>query len=154
MGQVSPYPEIEKLLISKEPYDCLWAAALSFNTQQERWLNGALLQVSAEEVEKQVQSLWKTSYKLMKVLHHPDLDGPLKAATTIKTKLDKFRINMLLIKALCSPGIKQRHWNLMSRKVLLEDHVVKTTTMKGSPFIAPFEEQLLSWEARLEAGHG
>ncbi|XP_041110137.1 dynein heavy chain 3, axonemal-like isoform X2 [Polyodon spathula] len=226
MGQVSPYPEIEELLISKEPFDRLWAAALSFNTQQERWLNGALLQVSAEEVEEQVQSLWKTSYKLTKVLHHPDLHGPLKAATTIKTKLDKFRINMPLIKALCSPGIKQRHWNLMSRKVgfsiapqettslseilqlglekhleelsqvsvqagkeyaleqalehmerdwehvcfsfvpyrdfgvsvlaavddiqvLLEDHVVKTTTMKDSPFIAPFEEQLLSWEARL-----
>ncbi|MGH0174121.1 UNVERIFIED_CONTAM: hypothetical protein FKN15_009257 [Acipenser sinensis] len=34
-------------------------------------------------------------------------------------------------------------------QVLLEDHIVKTTTMKDSPFITPFEEQLLSWEARL-----
>ncbi|KAG2469298.1 DYH7 protein, partial [Polypterus senegalus] len=226
-GQVGSYPEIQELLKAKEPYDQLWVAALSFNQKYEEWLNGPLLQIKAEEVNEQVQSLWKSCYKLTKELYHPELHGPLKVATAIKTKLEKFRINMPLINALCCPGIKHRHWKLMSQKVgidilpekstslkdilplglekhleelalvsvqaskeyaleqallqmeqdwkhvhfnfvtyqdrgvsvlaavddiqlLLDDHIVKTTTMKGSAFITPFEEQILSWEARLK----
>ena len=50
----------------------------------------------------------------MKRFQHP---GPLKAAATIKNKLEKFKINMPLINALCNPGLKTRHWDLMSKKV-------------------------------------
>uniref|UniRef100_H2YSE0 AAA+ ATPase domain-containing protein n=1 Tax=Ciona savignyi TaxID=51511 RepID=H2YSE0_CIOSA len=152
---------------------------------------------------------------------------PLKAAATIKNKLEKFRINMPLINALCNPGIKDRHWELMSERVgfdmtpgpttplsevlkmklekhlddltlisnqarkeyalekalkkmkqdwatmdfglvpyrdsnlkilsavddiqmLLDDHVVKTHTMKGSPFIEPFVEEIEAWENTLQ----
>ena len=36
---------------------------------------------------------------------------------TIKGKLEKFRIHMPLINVLCNPGIKDRHWELMSEQV-------------------------------------
>uniref|UniRef100_H3ANA7 AAA+ ATPase domain-containing protein n=1 Tax=Latimeria chalumnae TaxID=7897 RepID=H3ANA7_LATCH len=229
-GHVSAYHQIQDIIDAKEPFEKLWATAVQFNTYYDRWMNGPVLQVGAEEVEEQVQNLWKTSYKLTQAFYHPDLHGPLKAATTIKTKLEKFKINMPLINALCAPGIKERHWNMMSQKigfnitpqesttltevlqlglekyledlnqissqaskeyalekalsqmkrdwedvcfnfvlykdtgvhvlatvddiqVLLEDHIVKTTTMKGSPFIAPFEEEILAWEAKLWLMH-
>ena len=38
-------------------------------------------------------------------------------ASTTKARLENFKINMPLINALCTPGIKARHWEAMSVKV-------------------------------------
>ncbi|ESO88893.1 hypothetical protein LOTGIDRAFT_125424 [Lottia gigantea] len=220
------YNDIIDLIGMKEPFDKLWSTAVTFHDQYEKWMNGPLLEVIAEEVEEEVQNQWRTAYKLTKIFGHPDLKGPLKAAVTIKAKLEKFKINMPLINALCNPGLKERHWNKMSMKVgfdvtpkedtplndvlgigleknldvlmgissqaskefslekalkkmkedwenmnfnfvaykdtginilsafddiqvLLDDHIVKTTTMKGSPFIGPFEKEASEWDVQL-----
>ncbi|XP_078090943.1 dynein axonemal heavy chain 3-like [Mustelus asterias] len=229
-GHIHPYHQIQNVIHTLEPFEKLWKTAVQFNLHYDRWMNGPFLQVNAEEVEQEVQSLWRVSYKLTKIFNHPDLHGPLKVATTIKTKLEKFKINMPLINALCTPGIKPRHWSAMSQKVgfsitphqstslmdilqlglqkyledlnhissqaskeyalekalskmeadweevnftfvcykdtgvnilaavddvqvLLEDHIVKTTTMKASPFIAPFAKEMSAWESKLWLMH-
>ena len=64
-----------------------------------------------------MNELWRTSYKLTKDFGHPEFRGPLRVASTTKARLENFRINMPLISALCTPGIKERHWDMMSMKV-------------------------------------
>nr|XP_026694595.1 dynein heavy chain 3, axonemal isoform X2 [Ciona intestinalis] len=227
VGHVSPYPQIQELIVKKEPFEKLWKNVVAFNSMHDKWLNGPLLEVNAEVVDETIQDLWKTSYKLTKRFQHPDLMGPLKAAATIKNKLEKFRLNMPIINAMCNPGIKTRHWELMSERIgfdmapkpntplseilklklerhlddlthisnqarkeyalekaltrmkkdwdtvdfvlvpyrdsnlkilssvddiqmLLDDHIVKTHTMKGSPFIEPFVDEIASWENALQ----
>ncbi|CAG9863347.1 unnamed protein product [Phyllotreta striolata] len=35
-------------------------------------------------------------------------------------------------------------------QVMLDDHIIKTQTMKNSPYIKPFEKETLAWEAKLQ----
>lgn len=65
----------------------------------------------------QVQNLWKTIYKLSKLFAHPEFKGPLRAAITIKGRLEKFKVDMPVISAICNPGLKERHWDIMSNTV-------------------------------------
>ena len=43
--------------------------------------------------------------------------GAFQASRSIKSSLEHFRINMPKINALCNPGIKKRHWDMMNEKV-------------------------------------
>ena len=36
-----------------------------------------------------------------------------------------------------------------SIEAYLDDHLVKTQTMRGSPYFKPFEAEVLGWEAQL-----
>jgi dynein heavy chain len=53
-GQQTPYTEIQVIQNKKDPYDKLWNAAVQFHRQHEKWMNGPLLEVNAEEVEDEV----------------------------------------------------------------------------------------------------
>ncbi len=53
-GAQTPYTQIQDILTTKEPYDKLWQAAVKFHMYHDKWMNGPLQQVNAEEVEEEV----------------------------------------------------------------------------------------------------
>lgn len=248
-GERTEFTTIQDIIGIKDPFDKLWETAIKLYKLHEKWMNGPILEISAEEVEqevrikkkqvyykshnfnfffKKVQTMWKLSYKLTKLFNHPEYKCPFRAAITIKTRLEKFKINLPVIQVLCNPGLKERHWKMMTEKLgiditpkedtslkemlkydkhlekhledlgeiaalaskeyaleqalkkmkndwnamsfnfvpykdsnlhilsafddvqaLLDDHIVKTTTMKNSPFVAAFEREVNIWDFEL-----
>ncbi|XP_061175178.1 dynein axonemal heavy chain 3-like [Saccostrea echinata] len=220
----SSFPNLQAMFALKEPYERLWNTAYQFHQKHEQWLNGPFQNLNSEEIESDVGDMWRTMYKLTKQFN--DQAGPRRVADTVKNKVDKFKQHLPILNTICNPGIRDRHWEMMSNivgtdikpqaetslnnmlefglakhlarleeigaaaakehslekalekmklewkdmmfemipyretgvsiltapddiQVLLDDHIVKAQTMRGSPFIKPFEQEMKEWEEKL-----
>ena len=54
-GEQTAYDQITEIQEAKDPYDRLWQAAVKFHSYHDKWMNGPLLQVDAEEVAEEVR---------------------------------------------------------------------------------------------------
>ena len=45
---------IQEIVILKEPFDKLWEMVINLFNLHEKWMNGSIIQVNSEEVEKEV----------------------------------------------------------------------------------------------------
>uniref|UniRef100_A0A8B9U568 Dynein axonemal heavy chain 3 n=1 Tax=Anas zonorhyncha TaxID=75864 RepID=A0A8B9U568_9AVES len=155
----SQFPLLQIIITNKQPFEQLWLTAYEFHTKSEEWMNGEILMKC---VIFKTGNMWRTMYKLSKSF--PDLAGPRRLAESTKYKLDKFKQHLPVLSIACNRGMKDRHWeqqNMMSLQnnsilsavddiqLLLDDHIVKTQTMCGSPFIKPIEAECRAWEEKL-----
>ncbi|KAK1794827.1 hypothetical protein P4O66_009897, partial [Electrophorus voltai] len=220
----SEFPLLQTLMTSKETYDQLWNTVLSFHNKHHIWMNGPFVQLDAEQISDELSSMCRTLYKLAKTFG--DLAAPRRVADAFRLRMDKFQAHLPILTAICSPGIKARHWEQISTvvgfdvkpdadasllsmvelglskfadkleeigasankeyslekalekmknewaelrfgftqyrdtgtsvvsavddiQVLLDDHIIKTQTMRGSPFIKPIEAEYKLWEEKL-----
>ena len=56
--------------------------------------------------------MWRTMFKLTKTFG--DVQGPRRVAENIKNKIDKFKGYLPLLSCICNPGLRDRHWDLVS----------------------------------------
>ncbi|XP_075900184.1 dynein axonemal heavy chain 3 [Nelusetta ayraudi] len=220
----SQFPMLQTLLADKQPHEQLWTTALNFQVMSDEWMNGPFANLDAEKIGDELDVMWKTLHKLTKSLSA--LPGPRRVAKTFKGKVDQFKQHVPILSTICNPGIKDRHWEMISDivgfevkpnenstlldmlmaglsefsdrleeigaaaskeyslekamdkmksewtdlefsfsqyrdsdisivsavddiQVLLDDHVIKVQTMRGSPFIKPIEEECRLWEEKL-----
>ncbi|KAM9385734.1 dynein axonemal heavy chain 7 [Pholidichthys leucotaenia] len=222
---VSQYPQRKTTQNKLTPFLHLYETATGFLKQHEQWLNGPVTNVNPDKVENDVGNYSRSLYKLVKSF--TEVPSALYIAQTIKSQVEDFKENTPMVQVLCNPGLRNRHWDAMSKvagfslqpadkqpcmayflslsleqhlssfegiseaatkehsmekamekmisewehiefhllayretgtsilssvddvQMLLDDHIVKTQTMRGSPFIKPFEEEIREWEGKL-----
>lgn len=115
--ELTPFPQIQMITQAKEPFDRLWKTAVKFYEKQERWMNGPFLELDAEQVEDDVGVMWRTMHKLSKSFGAGDQGNPKRSTEIFKMKLEKFKGNLPILATFCNPGIRDRHWEKMSKIV-------------------------------------
>ncbi|KAJ3210279.1 Dynein heavy chain 7, axonemal [Dinochytrium kinnereticum] len=221
---VTVYPQRKQILAALEPYQALYTTAVNFQKSYKKWMDGNLLELDAEIIEAEVDALKREMYRVLGTL--VQAAAPQNIAKQVKEKIDEFTQNIPMIRVLCNPGMRDRHWTKLSsiagvdirpdgasslRKMLkmnldqylplfqevsdaaskeytleknlkkmmaeweplefvsmayretgtyilssvddaqqlLDDQIVKTQSMRGSPYIKPFEAEIKDWERRL-----
>ncbi|KAK9527005.1 hypothetical protein VZT92_015671 [Zoarces viviparus] len=215
---------LQILMAAKLPHEQLWSTALNFQIMSEEWMNGAFLDLNAENISEELDRMSRTMYKLTKSFSH--LPGPCRVARFFNQKIEEFKLHLPILTTICNPAIKDSHWEAISSivgfavkpdvsstllnmldlglsefskeledigaaaskeyslekslkkmtsewaemqftftsyrdtdtkilsavddiQVILDDHIIRTQTMKGSPFIKPIETECKDWEDKL-----
>ncbi|KAM7353017.1 dynein heavy chain at 36C isoform 1-T1 [Cochliomyia hominivorax] len=222
--ELSQYIIRKKAHDQLKPYKTLFDAGQEFMDKYDLWMNSQVGSFDPDEIDNDVANIYRIIQKLEKQMgDHPTTMILIK---DIKDQIEAFREHMPIISTLGNPGMKARHWELVSEiigfpikvspdltlakiieygledyvpkfeaisesatkennleramskmvlewedisfsvspyrdsgtfklaavddiQILLDDQIIKTQTMKSSPYIKPFEKDILKWEAKL-----
>ncbi|KAK9511585.1 hypothetical protein O3M35_000215 [Rhynocoris fuscipes] len=218
------YPKRKIIFDKLAPYKKLYDNSSQFMMKHNQWTTTRVGTYDPEDIESEVTQFLRNVVKLEK--QFSDVPEPRRLAQAVREKIEEFRGHMPVILTLGNPGLKERHWELISEivgfpivlndeltlekifdygiedyvpkfealsdaatkennlekalakmmaewveiefsispyrdsgthiiggvdeiQVLLDDQIMKTQTMKNSPYIKPFEKTILAWEAKL-----
>lgn len=224
---VEPFPLLQIIRKELDPYLKLWTTIKDYQLDYNNWFRGPILELDSEEVTKNVDTYFRTLYKLSRQLE-TEAPIPSKVALDIRDEITEFKQNLPIINVLCNKGLRDRHWEEMANIVgfsiqpdettslsrlldlgvsqyveqlesvgetasrefsiesvlkkmkseweplvfeikaykdtgtfiligsaledlqtILDDHIIKTQTMRGSPYAKPFQRDIKEWEMTL-----
>ena len=222
--EATQYPMRLQAFNSLQPYLKLYEIGVEFTNKHKDWTEGPMSKVQPDQVDQDVNNYWRQLYKLERQFQNQPVAR--KMAAKLRAKVDEFKEYLPLVSTLFNPGMRDRHWEMISEiigyefkptddtnllrviemnlnehtpkfepiseaaskefslekalekmtrewrdiefslvpyretgtfilssvddiQMLLDDHIVKTQTMRGSPYIKPFEYEIQEWERTL-----
>ncbi|XP_069045720.1 dynein axonemal heavy chain 1 isoform X1 [Lepisosteus oculatus] len=112
---VTNYDKLQKLVKDFQPFQDLWVTTSDWLHCHEGWLTDPLNTVDAEQLEKNVNEAFKTMHKCVK--QFKDVPGCLDIALVVRGKIEEFKPYIPLIQGLRNPGMRNRHWELLSERI-------------------------------------
>ena len=109
----SDYPLLKKTIQSVEKYSTLWHLALNFHEKYEKWYYGPFKGLDTQVIQKEVEVMYSTAVASGRTFH--DIPQARRIAETVRAKIEKFRTYLPILHTLCNPGLRQRHWDEISR---------------------------------------
>ncbi|XP_052759353.1 dynein axonemal heavy chain 3 [Galleria mellonella] len=116
--EVSVYFSLQTMLASVDPFHKLWHTAFDFYDGYEKWYHGPFLGLDAEQIAEDVEAWWKLLYKLGKQLY--EYPGAKRIADMVRNKVEKFKVLLPVLCAICNKGMRDRHWARISELVGVE----------------------------------
>ncbi|KAL6464354.1 hypothetical protein MHYP_G00266710 [Metynnis hypsauchen] len=109
---VTNYERLQKLSRDFQPFRDLWTTTSDWLRWHESWMNDPLSTIDPEQLERNVNDAYKTMHKCVKLFK--DIPACQDVAAYIRGVIEDFRPNIPLIQGLRNPGMRNRHWALLS----------------------------------------
>ncbi len=106
------YDRVSRVTKAFEPYAQLWISADDWFSWKRDWFGGPFDSLDPERMEANLGDAWRNLFKASKAFI--DSPGLREAAEEVKRQIDEFKPTMPVITALRNPGLKERHWKMMS----------------------------------------
>ncbi|XP_032988956.1 dynein axonemal heavy chain 1 isoform X1 [Rhinolophus ferrumequinum] len=112
---ITNYDKLSRMVKEFQPYLDLWTTASDWLRWSESWMNDPLSAIDAEQLEKNVIESFKTMHKCVK--QFKDIPACQDVALDIQTRIEEFKPYIPLIQGLRNPGMRNRHWELLSNEI-------------------------------------
>ncbi|XP_075795609.1 dynein axonemal heavy chain 1 isoform X2 [Pelodiscus sinensis] len=112
---VTNYDKLSRMVKEFQPYWDLWTTASDWIRWSESWMNDPLSAIDAEQLEKSVNESFKTMHKCVK--QFKDVPACQDVAVEIRGGIEEFRPYIPLIQGLRNPGMRNRHWEMLSKEI-------------------------------------
>nr|KAG5711096.1 hypothetical protein BaRGS_004740 [Batillaria attramentaria] len=110
---VTNYDRINKMMKEFEPFRNLWVGTSDWLRWYDGWMHDPLTNINPEDVERNVNEAYKIMHKSVKIFHeHPAVQA---IASEIKGLIEDFKPYIPLIQGLRNPGMRDRHWTMISQ---------------------------------------
>jgi len=113
--EVTNYEEVLTLASDFEPYKNLWITINEWLKYKSQWLDGPFDELDPVEVEKNWNDEWKVIVKSVKTFKSNN--NILEVANKIKNEIFEFKPYIPLIQAFRNPGLRDRHWEQISKEL-------------------------------------
>ncbi|BBM97612.1 dynein axonemal heavy chain [Marchantia polymorpha subsp. ruderalis] len=125
---ITEFPELDALNAEFENCALIWHTAWDFLKVLPAWMDGPFSNLDAEEVQNNVEMWYKNSAKCCKVLTN---ESKIVAEET-KRRVEKFQENVPMICALRNPGMRDRHYKMLSERLGFEVRSTPSFTVNAA----------------------
>ncbi|XP_040850525.1 dynein heavy chain 1, axonemal [Ochotona curzoniae] len=112
---ITNYDKLSRMVKEFQPYLDLWTTASDWLRWSESWMNDPLSAIEAEQLEKNVVESFKTMHKCVK--QFKDIPACQDVALDIRARIEEFKPYIPLIQGLRNPGMRNRHWEILSNEI-------------------------------------
>lgn len=109
--EISSYPNRKQVQDLLSPYKKLYDTATEFLDNSKLWLSSQLGLFDPDMIDSEVSAYYRNMIKLEKSFEEP---GPKQIAEEVRIKVDEFKTYLPIIQTLGNPGLKERHWAIIT----------------------------------------
>nr|XP_033782541.1 dynein heavy chain 1, axonemal isoform X1 [Geotrypetes seraphini]XP_033782544.1 dynein heavy chain 1, axonemal isoform X1 [Geotrypetes seraphini]XP_033782545.1 dynein heavy chain 1, axonemal isoform X1 [Geotrypetes seraphini]XP_033782546.1 dynein heavy chain 1, axonemal isoform X1 [Geotrypetes seraphini]XP_033782547.1 dynein heavy chain 1, axonemal isoform X1 [Geotrypetes seraphini] len=112
---ITNYDVLLKIMKEFQPFRDLWTTVSDWLRWHDSWMNDPITLIDAEQIEKNVSESYKIMHKCVKQFR--DFPACQNVAQVIKDKIEDFKPYIPLIQGLRNPGMRDRHWQMLSDQI-------------------------------------
>eukprot|EP00762_Andalucia_godoyi_P000179 ANDGO_02454.mRNA.1 Dynein-1-beta heavy chain len=116
----SPFLQIGEARKAADPYAKVWKLANEAFVKHDLWMNGDYTKFLFEDVDRDANQLWRDAVKMLKGLG--EMPQATKVIEHVRETYDSFKKVLPVLAIFCNPGMRDRHWNMVSEVLRVRVH--------------------------------